>query len=136
MNRAAEQAAEKAGPIFLTAITNITISDGLNILQGTDTAATGYLRVNTQTQLYNTYKPDIQEAMQSVGAQQAWSQLTGLYNSVPFVTPLNTDLSAHVTTRALNGLFVTLGKEEQKIRKDPLARVTDILKKVFSTLDK
>lgn len=131
MNRAAEAAAVKAKPIFINAITNITINDGLNILNGSDNAATIYLQNNTQTQLVAAYKPDIQAAMEEAGAQQAWASVTSKYNSLPLVTPVNTDLSQHVTQKAMDGLFLTIAKEEKKIRQDPVARVTDILKKVF-----
>jgi hypothetical protein len=135
MNRAAEDAAQRAKPIFVSAITNITISDGLSILRGVDTAATNYLRVQTFESLRDLYRPEIQASMESVGAQQAWSSIARQYNSVPFVNPVNEDISLYVTTRALDGLFVVVGQKERDIRTNAAARVTDILRRVFGSQD-
>lgn len=135
MNRAAEDAAIKAKPIFINAITNITIQDGQAILQGNDTAATHYLRNNTADSLRTVFKPDIQASMEKVGAQQAWEEATTRYNQIPFQEDVQTDLSAYVTARALDGLFVVVGQQERKIRMDVDARVTDLLRKVFKEQD-
>jgi len=130
MNRAAEDASKSAAPIFLEAIKRMTIQDGLNILKGSDTAATGYLRSATSLQLINAFKPVIEASLKKTDATKYWNDLFSAYNRVSF-KKVDTDLSSYVTTRALNGLFYYVGEEEKKIRKDPAAQVTDILKKVF-----
>ena len=131
LNRAAEDAAPEAKQIFLDAIVGITIQDGNTILRGDSIEATRYLQTKTSNQLANLFKPKIQASLEEVGAQQLWSDLTTQYNSLPLVQPINTDLAAYTTDRALSGMFVKVGQEETKIRKDPAARVSDILKKVF-----
>ncbi|MBP7497731.1 MAG: DUF4197 domain-containing protein [Bacteroidales bacterium] len=131
LNRAAENAAIKAKPIFIDAILNITFTDALNILNGSDNAATMYLKTNTYSSLGTAFKPDIQVSLEEVGAQQAWKAVTKVYNSIPFVEPVNNDLAQFTTDKALTGLFVLIADEEAKIRKDPVARINDILKKVF-----
>lgn len=131
LNSAAEDAAVKATPIFRDAILNITIDDAFSILNGADTAATNYLRVNTFSALYTAFKPDIQESLESVGAQQAWEDVIDLYNSVPFTDPVDTDLANYTTNKGLNGLFILVGEEEIKIRNDISHRVTDLLQQVF-----
>ncbi len=134
MNRAAEEAADEAKPIFWQAIEALTITQGMQILKGDSTAATRYLEGQTRDSLFARYKPRIQDAMESVGAQQAWTEIVGLYNSLPTTfTPIeNSDLSAYVTDRALNGLFLKIGQHETRIRRDVNYRVTDLLKKVFA----
>lgn len=134
LNRAAEDAATEAKPIFIDAITNITIQDGFDILFGADTAATYYLRKNTFDQLKSAFSPKIGASLDKVKANDAWSEVTTLYNTVS-TDPVNTDLTDYTTTKALDGLFVIVGEEEKKIRENPAARVTDILQKVFSELD-
>lgn len=135
MNRAAEDAATEAAPIFKNAITNITVDDGWGILRGVDTAATHYLRVNTYNELTGLYAPKIENSMSKVGAQQAWQAMTQQYNQLPLVDPIETDISRYITTRALDGLFVTVGQKEQGIRNDVSLRVTDLLKEVFAEQD-
>jgi hypothetical protein len=135
LNRTAENAADKAGPIYLNAITNLTIDDGLTILQGNDDAATRYLETQTRAQLYTEFKPDIEAALSSVGATTAWTSVINTYNAIPFHDPANADLPDYTTNKALDGLFVKIAGEELKIRKDPVARVSDLLKKVFGQLD-
>jgi len=134
MNRAAEEAAAEAKPIFWDAITALTIQDGMAILKGDSVAATRYLEQRTRDSLYQRYKPKIQAAMESVGAQQAWEYIVDTYNGLPTtLTPLeNRDLSAYVTNRALYGLFVKVGQHETKIRRDVRYRVTELLQKVFA----
>lgn len=134
LNRAAEDAADEAGPIFLNAITNMTITDGLNILQGNDDAATEFLRTNTYSDLKTTFKPDIENSLNTVGAQNAWNDVSTLYNTVSS-NPVNTDLADYTTGKALDGLFTLIAEEELKIRTDPVARVTDLLAKVFGEQD-
>ncbi|GIV24711.1 MAG: hypothetical protein KatS3mg026_0403 [Bacteroidia bacterium] len=134
MNRAAEEAAAEAKPIFWQAIAALTIQDGMAILKGDTVAATRYLRERTYDSLYARYKPKIQAAMEDVGAQQAWEYIVDTYNGLPTtLTPLeNRDLAAYVTHRALYGLFLKVGQHETKIRRDVRYRVTDLLQKVFA----
>jgi len=134
MNRAAEEAAAEAKPIFWDAITALTIQDGMAILKGDSVAATRYLEQRTRDSLYQRYKPKIQAAMEGVGAQQAWEYLVDTYNGLPTtLTPLeNRDLAAYVTDRALYGLFLKVGQHETKIRRDARYRVTELLQKVFA----
>ncbi|MBX3102650.1 MAG: DUF4197 domain-containing protein [Bacteroidetes bacterium] len=144
MNRAAENAADKAKPIIWEAITGITIADGWSILKGDSTAATNYLKGATYTSLVDAYLPDVTDALEEVGAQQAWSSITSTYNplintynnTVAIITGnpyalLPTDLSRYVTEKALDGLFLKVSDEERRIRRDPIARVTDLLRRVF-----
>ncbi|MEI9934796.1 MAG: DUF4197 domain-containing protein [Ferruginibacter sp.] len=130
MNRAAEDASSNVGSIFWDAITNMSVGDGLTILRGSDTAATGYLRQNTTTQLTAKFRPIIDNSLNKYNATQYWNDVFSAYNKFSS-QKVNTDLIGYVTDRALNGLFYNIGLEEQKIRKDPAAQVTDILKKVF-----
>ncbi len=131
LNRAAEDASKKAAPIFLSAIKKMTITDALNILKGTDTAATHYLKGATSTELTSAFKPVIDSSLQKVNATKYWKDVFDNYNKLPFVKKVNSDLSSYVTGKALTGIFYYVGEEEKKIRKDPVARVSDILKKVF-----
>jgi hypothetical protein len=131
LNRAAEDASDDAKNIFVDAITRMTVVDALNILNGSNDAATKYLRLKTYDSLKIVFKPRIEASLSSVGASQTWSTLTTTYNSIPFVPAINTDLSDYTTQKALDGLFVLIADEELKIRTDPIARVNDILKKVF-----
>ena len=145
MNRGAEMAAAEATPIFLDAITKMTIDDGFAILKGSDSAATTYLRANSTTGLTAAFKPKIHDAMESVGAATAWSSLFTKYNTIalpilnlnPFkqYPEINTDLSQYATDRALKGLFVKVREQEVLIRKDPTRRITDLLKRVFAEQD-
>ena len=131
MNRAAEDAAKSAAPIFLNAIKGITIQDGLGILQGGDFAATNFLKQKTVTDLTNAFRPVIEGSLKKVNATKYWTTLFTTYNAFS-KEKVNTDLNAYVTEKALTGIFLQVSLEEQKIRKDPLARTTDILKKVFA----
>jgi hypothetical protein len=133
VNRAAEEAAKQSASVFMNAITSMTINDALSILRGTDTAATGYLRKTTGSQLHNMFKPVIKDATQKVQVTKYWNPLASTYNSLPFVKKVNPDLEEYITQRALSGLFFLVSQEETKIRKDPSARVTEILKKVFGS---
>ncbi len=131
MNRAAEDAAQSAAPIFLNAIKGMTIQDGLGILKGGDRAATDYLQGRTANELTEAFRPVIEKSLQKVDATKYWKTLFSTYNTFS-KEPVNTDLTAYVTERALAGIFYQVGQEEQKIRKDPMARTTDLLKKVFN----
>jgi hypothetical protein len=133
LNRAAEQAAKEAAPIFVNAITSMTITDAKNILVGSDSAATSYLRTRTSDPLAQAFSPHIKKALDATTATKKWTELATLYNRLPLVTKVETDLVKYTTSKALKGLFVVVAEEEMKIRKDPAARVTDILKKVFGS---
>lgn len=134
MNRAAEEASKSAAPIFVDAITSMSIGDALGILRGNDSAATSYLKGKTTLQLTNAFRPVIEDALQKVNATKYWKDVFETYNRLPTTTnKVNTDLSGYVTEKALAGLFYQVALEEQKIREDPAARVTDILKKVFGS---
>lgn len=130
MNRAAEDAAKGVGNIFWNAIKSMSIKDGLQILRGGDFAATDYLKKTTTLELTNKFRPVIETSLAKVDATKYWKDVFSTYNKFSS-SPVNTDLTAYVTEKALGGLFYNIGLEEQKIRKDPAARVTDILKKVF-----
>ena len=133
MNRAAEEASKSAAPIFVDAIKQMSFQDALGILKGADTAATSYLKGKTTSALTTTFKPIIDEALKKTEATKYWKDVFDTYNKLPTTfKKINTDLSAYVTERALSGLFFQVAEEEKKIRKDPAARVTDVLKKVFA----
>ena len=131
MNRAAEDASGEVKDIFIHAITNMTITDGMNILKGNNTAATDYLKSSTTVQLTEKMRPIIESSLAKVNATKYWKDVFTNYNQFS-VKKINPDLVAYVTDKALAGLFVTIAEEEQKIRKDPAARVSEILKKVFA----
>jgi hypothetical protein len=131
MNRAAEDAAQSAAPIFINAIKGITIQDGLGILKGGDFAATDYLKAKTVSQLTEAFRPVIEQSLQKVGATKHWKKAFTTYNTFS-TEKVNPDLSAYVTEKALAGIFYQVAQEEQKIRKDPAARTTALLKKVFT----
>ena len=131
LNRAAEEAAKKAGTVFLDAITKMSVSDGFAILKGADTAATNFLRKTSYTALYDQFIPIVKEAIAKVKVTSYWNPLVTKYNKLPGVKKQNPNLDDYVTKKAANGLFVLIADEEAKIRKDPMAQVTDLLKKVF-----
>ena len=136
MNRAAEEAAKSAGPIFVNAIKQMTINDAKNILMGSDNAATEYLRRTTSTNLYQAFQPTIKSALNKVGATDAWNKVFTTYNQIPFVQKVNPNLDDHVTLKAIDGVFYMIAKEEKAIRKDPVQRATALLKKVFAAQDR
>ncbi len=149
MNRAAEDAVVEAKPIFTNAITSMTITDAVGILQGKDDAATQYLRKSSYTPLVNAFAPKIQTSLGkkivgNVSATDAWKTLMTANNKAAGTVsgklvglkPVQADLSQYVTEKALDGVFLKVSGEEAKIRKDPAARVNDILKNVFGSLDK
>ncbi len=135
VNHAAEDAAKESVPIFKSAITSMTINDAMDILMGQDTAATHYLRKTTYSGLYNSFEPVIVNHLNKRGALDAWTKAITRYNQIPFVQKMNPSLQNHVTNKAIDGLFQMIAKEETLIRKDPIARTTDILKKVFAKQD-
>ena len=131
MNRAAEDASKYVGNIFVDAIKQMTIQDAFSILRGGNTAATDYLKEKTTAQLTAAFKPIISKSLDKTDATKYWSDVFSTYNRFAN-KPVNTDLTAYVTEKALNGLFYKIGLEEQQIRENPAARVTAILKKVFA----
>lgn len=146
VNRSAEQAAEAATPIFVDAITGLSIEDALNILHGVDTAATGYLHTQTYNALYDAFYPSIETSLNTeivLGASAAslYEDLIDAYNKVANISfgllnPVTeNNLSAYTTTKALDGLFIKVADEEMRIRTDVSHRVNDILQKVFAELD-
>jgi hypothetical protein len=132
MNRAAEDASKAAAPIFLDAIKKMTVTDALNILRGSDTAATGYLRKTTSPELTTAFRPVIDTSLKKTDANKYWKDVFSTYNKFTS-KPVDTDITSYVTGKALDGLFYYVAQEEVSIRKDPAARVTDILKNVFGS---
>lgn len=130
MNRAAEDATKSAAPIFVNAIKQMTITDAMGILQGGDFAATNYLKDKTTSNLTNAFRPVIEQSLAKVNATKYWNTLFTNYNRFS-MDKINPDLAAFVTEKALAGIFYQVSLEEQKIRKDPFAQTTDLLKKVF-----
>jgi hypothetical protein len=130
MNRAAEDAAKSAAPIFVDAIKGMSIQDAWGILRGSDTAATAYLKNKTTTPLTEAFRPVIAASVDKVGATKYWNTVFSTYNKFS-KDKVNTDLTAYVTEKALYGIFLQVAQEEQKIRKDPVAQTTELLKKVF-----
>lgn len=130
MNRAAEDACKTASPIFLSAIKNMSFTDAWAIFKGSDNAATNYLQKQTTAELTTAFKPIIDAALSKLDATKHWNTIFSNYNKFS-LKKVNPDLTAHVTEKALSGIFYQLAIEEQKIRKDPAARTTDILKNVF-----
>lgn len=144
INRAAEDAAREAGPVFATAVRNMTVRDGFEILRGEKDAATQYLQAQTYDQLFKLYQPKIKISIEkpfagNMSTAESWDILTGHWNSVANSTvgrmadlrPVETNLATFLTQQALNGLFLKLAEEEEKIRNEPSARVTDLLRRVF-----
>ncbi len=131
LNRAAEDAAKSAAPIFLNSIQHITINDGLSILKGNNDAATQFLKNASNAALIAAFKPIVQKSIDKVQVTKYWKPLTKTYNQIPLVTKVNPDLNQYVTDKAIEGLFKLIAQEELKIRQNPAARINDILKKVF-----
>lgn len=130
MNRAAESATADVKDIFFEAIKNMTINDGMQILKGDSIAASRYLKSSTTTQLTQKIRPVVEIALKKVNATKYWGDVFNEYNRFA-VKKINPDLAAFVTEKTIDGLFFSIGEEEQKIRKDPAAQVTELLKKVF-----
>lgn len=135
INKAAEDAALKAGPIFLNAIKQMTFEDVMGILMGEKNAATTYLHNKTYQALYNEFKPVMVTSLNKFGALDLWTDAIGKYNSLPFISKVNPDLADHVSNKALIGLFALVEKKELGIRTDISQRTTDLLKKVFAKQD-
>ena len=148
INRAAEDAAREVAPIFASAVTQMTITDGYNILHGADNAATQYLISTTYDQLYSLYRPKIsastgKDIVAGISAQESWTTLTDKWNTLAGslagrlagFKPVNTNLDDFLTRKALDGIFLKVEGEELRIRKEVSARVTPLLQKVFGSLD-
>jgi hypothetical protein len=131
MNRAAEKAAPFAKQIFWDAIGEMTFEDARKILSGNETAATEYFKGKTTDKLTGVFKPIVDRSMNEVGVTRQYNELVGRFQSIPFVKSETFDLDHYVVTKALDGLFHMVGEEEKKIRTNPTARVTDLLKEVF-----
>jgi hypothetical protein len=132
MNRAAEDASKQAAPIFVNAITSMTLQDGFSILRGGNNAATQYLQSKTTTALTAAFRPVINQSLNKVGATSMWNTVFSTYNKLPLVSKkVNPDLSGYVVEKALQGMFYSIAQEEMKIRTDPAAQVTSLLKTVF-----
>jgi len=133
MNRSAEKATPFAKQIFWDAIGEMTFDDVKKILSGNDTAATDYFKGKTTSNLTDVFKPIVSNAMNEVGVTRQYKELVGRYESIPFVKKESFDLDHYVVAKALDGLFHMVGQEETKIRKNPTARTTDLLKEVFGS---
>lgn len=132
MNRAAEDASATAAPIFVNAIKQMTITDGINILLGDETAATTYLRSKTTTELKSSFNPIIKTSLDKVNATKYWEKAITAYNAIPFSNKkINPDLSAYVTEKAMEGIYSEIAKQEKDIRANPMARTSELLKRVF-----
>lgn len=137
LNRAAEEAVKEALPIFKDAILQLSVQDGFKILNGGQGAATNFLKQQTQTALYNAFLPKVKAATSKVGLTAYWNPLITKYNTAAKLTgaqQLNPDLDAYITQRAIEGLFVLVAQEEDQIRANPAARITELLAKVFGSL--
>jgi hypothetical protein len=134
LNRGAEDAAKEAKPIFISAIKQMTIQDAWAILKGQPDAATQYLQKTTSAQLKEKFMPVIQNSLNKVEATKHYSDIVNTYNKIPFVDKVNPDLNSYATDMAIKGLFTMIAKEELNIRQNPVARTTDLLKKVFGSV--
>lgn len=131
LNRGAEDAAKFAAPIFIDAITKMTITDALSILKGDKDAATQYLKRTSTEALVGAFSPVIESSLEKTNATKYYGDVVNLHNKIPLVQKLNPDLKQYATNKAIDGLFLLVAQEEAKIREDPLARVSDLLKRVF-----
>lgn len=135
LNRAAEDAAKEAKPIFVNAIKQMTITDATNILLGNKDAATQYFKRVTTSELTAKFSPVIANSLSKVGATKYWTDAASAYNKIPLVKPITTDLTAYVTQKAIDGMFVQVAAEELKIRDNISARSSSLLQKVFGYAD-
>jgi hypothetical protein len=136
LNRAAEEATKEAIPVFIEAVTNMSIVDGFAILNGGENAATNYLREKTSDALVAKFRPVVERATSKVALAGQWTTVANAYNTTTIVTgaqQVNPDLNRYVTLKAIDGLFILLAEEEKQIRLDPVARTTDLLRRVFGS---
>lgn len=136
LNRAAEDAAKKSKPIFFKAITSMTVPDALSILKGQDDAATQYLKKSTNDELFKAFFPVVDSTLNLNKATQYYGDIVNTYNQLPLVKKVNPNLKEYATQKTIDGLYLLIAQEEKKIRENPGARVTDLLKKVFSQVGK
>ncbi len=135
VNRAAELAASKAKPIFISAIKQMTFSDAMDILMGEKNAATQYLKKTTSQPLFDEFMPVVQKALDEVNAREYWKSVVQTYNKIPFVKKINPDLDEYVTTNALKGMYSLIEVKELDIRENQASRTSDLLAKVFAKQD-
>jgi hypothetical protein len=133
LNRGAEEAAKEAKPIFIAAIKQMTIDDAWGILKGNESAATNYLQKTTTAQLKEKFTPVVQQALDKVNATRYYADIVNTYNEFTVMEKVNPDLTGYATDLAIQGLFQQIAKEEKNIRQDPVARTTDLLKRVFAS---
>jgi hypothetical protein len=133
MNRAAEKAVPFAKEIFWDAIGQMSFDDARKILAGNDTAATEYFKIKTSKKLHTAFQPTVQSVMNEIGVTRQYNELIGRYKTVPFAQSVTFDINAYVTEKSTDGLFFVVGQEEKKIRTNPSARVTDLLREVFGS---
>ena len=131
INSAAELATKQVLVIFVDAITSMSIQDAFQILKGGNTAATSYLKKQTNTQLYNKIKPITKKAIEQVDVTKYWNPLVKTYNTIPFSKAVNPDLGDYVTNKTIEGIFVLIANQEKEIRNNPKARNSELLQKVF-----
>jgi len=133
MNRAAESASKEAKEIFIVSITQMTFADAWKILRGADDEATQYFKRTTSTHLSNKFRPIIKRSMEKIGFYKDYRNLLKTYQSIPFTRKPDLDIETYILQKSLDGLFILLAQEEKKIRRDPVARVTELLRRVFGT---
>jgi hypothetical protein len=131
LNRGAENAAQQAKPIFINAVKQLTIRDAINILKGEKDAATQFLRKTTSLQLIQTFEPLMVKSLDDTQATKYYNDIANVYNKIPFTSKISPDLKGYATQKAIDGMFVLIAEEEAKIRENPLARSSDLLKRVF-----
>lgn len=136
LNRAAEDAVKVATPIFVNAITNMNITDAKNILMGSENSATTYLQGSTTKDLYTKFSPVVQESIGKVGADVIWASIIKKYNTIPFISKVNPDITDYVTNKAMDGVFKMIAVEEKNIRTNLKSRTSGLLKQVFALQDK
>jgi len=135
LNRGAERAAVQAKPIFINAIRSLTIEDAFSILNGDQNAATNFLMRTTSEPLKSKFLPIIGKALDEVNATKYYGDIVTRYNKIPLVKKVNPNLDDYAVNRAIDGLFLLVAREEANIRANPVARSTELLKKVFGSLD-
>lgn len=136
INRAAELAAKEAGPIFIHAIKELSFQDAIGILKGNEDAATRYLETKTDTALTSRFLPIIATALDQVNARTYWKDAVTAYNKIPLIQKVNPELDKYVTEKSIDGMFSLVQVKEKKIRTDISARTSELLKKVFGSLEK
>lgn len=136
LNRAAEDAVKESTPIFVDAVKNMSFTDAKNILMGNESSATTYLQTSTTSPLYAKFNPVIKSSFAKVGADKVWTSIIKKYNTIPFVTKVNPDLTDYTTNKALEGVFKMIAVEEKNIRTDIKARTSPLLQQVFAMQDK